>query len=246
MDWKRFDMVLFSLAFALTVMALFLSRPQPRVWEIARLFMGIQGKLDLRGQGEPWQPSEWLGAGATWEGLMGGQPAVDTALLRRLKDLRLVCIAPDTLSVAGLVCHSLQLPELPPEGLTPAFEAVVEAVLQKHRRLVLVAGSQAMPLLKLLHVAPGLRDRVQAVVLLDPVLDSAWLKDNFNHVSMDTELYRTIPYLLMHQQALPSPLQTPPLPQTGRAAIDVVDLGVVSLQDPQFARHLGLLLAALA
>jgi hypothetical protein len=122
----------------------------------------------------------------------------------------------------------------------------VEGVFQKHRRLVFVAGSQAMPLLKLLHVAPGLRDRVQAVVLLDPVLDATWLKDNFNHVSMDTELYRSIPYLVMHQQAVPSPLQTPPLPQTGRAAMEVVDLGVVSPADPQFARHLGLLLAALA
>ena len=85
----------------------------------------------------------------------------------------------------------------------------------------------------------GLRDRVLAVVLIDPELADRqdWLTKHFNHQDFDTELARPtgwfqLRFLETHpsvqqvaDRALGLPI--PPKPESGRVSIELVELGLL-------------------
>ena len=234
------DLGLWMLAAGLAVPALWWSRRQPREWDPARLFRGIRGQEDLSGVGEAWQPSEWLGAGITWENLGEARPG------RRLEGMRVLWLGDATLPLPGLPAARLA----PPPRFDPieaAWESELEKAAGTARQLVLAAGpDQGMNLLKLLHAAPGLRDRCVAVLLIDLQPDPSWLAAEFTHGKMDTELLRQIPYLCLNSRLDGGVLPMPPAPPTSRTAIEVVDLGIGDPQDPTLGHAVMLLIAALA
>ncbi len=246
---QTFDTLLWSLAIALAVLALWLSRPRPREWEIGPLFEGILGRRDLREKPEAWQPAEWLGAGCTWEGLWSptGPPsgATTVALQRRLSGLRLIWLEPPVMELPGLAAQQIAPPaQITEEGIGGAFEDQMSALMGEGR-VVVAASAAAMPLLRLLLVAPGLRDRLAAVLLIDPAVEPEWAEVNFRHDRLDTELYRQVPWLILRHRLESCPLQTPPLPPTDRAALEIVDLQQHDPADPRLPHAVSLLLAAI-
>ena len=244
MNMQLLDLTLWILAGALLVPALWWSRRMPRAWEPARLFAGLQGRADLRQAGEDWQPSDWLGAGITWDNL--GESTTEPALRRRLEGLKLLWLGEVHLPLPGLEPVIVHPPASGIVPLAPSFEAAMDTAVGENRQVIVAAGpEQGMNLLKLLHAAPGLRDRCRAVLLVNLQPEPAWIAAHFDHTQMDTELYRQIPYLCLRTDPAMPLLENPPPPPSTRTAIDVVDLGVNSLADPAFGRALVLLLAAL-
>lgn len=256
---QTLDALLWSLAIALAAAALWLARPQPRQWEIRALLDGVLGERDLSDKPEAWQPAEWLGAGCGWPLLTDPpEPAVIAARDRRLAGLRLIWLEPPGLELPGLELPGLAArrvdpPEdggaetLPEAAIGGEFEARMgEAMGGAQDRVVLAARSAAGSLLKLALAAPGLRDRLAAVLLIDPEIDPAWIERHFHHHLLDTELYRQVPWLILRHRQDHPPLSTPPAPQTGRLSIEVVDLGQRDPADPRLPAALSLLLAALA
>ena len=44
-----------------------------------------------------------------------------------------------------------------------------------------------------MHAHPGLRDAVAAVLLIHPVLNDAWIEENFTHETFDVEANQALP-----------------------------------------------------
>lgn len=209
-------------------------------------------------------PATWLGANASWEHVAAWDEGLRAALRRRFQGVRIVL---DGLSPALSAALEealepsafLRLPEPVEADEEAAAEALfepVEAVLaQPSDRLVLVAqGTAANRTLAAMIRGAGLRDRCLVVLLLAPTLRPEILA-RFDNEHLDTELKRSVPYLVLadldflapsvdalEAQRLPAPA---PLP-SGRAAVERIDLGVVHLAGlpPRvLARGLLLLLA---
>jgi hypothetical protein len=188
-------------------------------------------------------PERRLGHGLTWDDL--GGPRAAEAAARRLEGVSIVWFDPPAVAVEGVPCS-----ELPRDAGPEATQAHLDARLRTPPdRLVLAASAHAMDLLRLLHGAPGLRDRTRAVLLVDAVLDTDWLRAHFDHLAFDTELLRTLPFLqitapVADRALLPEPLPPP----NGRRALAVTDLGAIAPEhraDPALQRTLMLVLAAL-
>ena len=108
--------------------------------------------------------------------------------------------------------------------------------------MVVARGSAAGPLLRAIAGQLTLRDRVAAVVLVDPLWsasDRAWLAEWFTHPAFEPEVVRPVFYatLLDCDPAAPESwsrwtdqrLPIPPEPPSGRRVIEVVDFGPVVL-----------------
>ena len=74
------------------------------------------------------------------------------------------------------------------------------------KRLIFVAqGHVCQELLEFMHAHPGLRDAVAAVLLIHPVLNDAWIEENFTHETFDVEANQALPYFIWHLQNKPIP-----------------------------------------
>jgi hypothetical protein len=214
------DQVLWAIAFALTVAAFYLSRPKPRAWQPALLYRAILGEEELR----RWEPSDWLGPGMDWKKLGEGGPELGAILKRRLGDFRLLWFGAGAVELPGLTLHSLEEGSLGTSPEQQAWEKELEQQVGKGKVILAASGKAAMGLLRLLHEAPGLRDRCHAVLLVEPDLEMGWIQANFTHTALDTELNRVTPYLVLRVDRSPPTLVTPPEPPTGRVAVEVLDL----------------------
>lgn len=241
--------------------------PDPRA-RLRALLDDEAGQRELFGDpaelGAEHDPATWLGAEAAWEHVAAWDEGLRAALRRRFQGVRLVLDGlPPALAAAFEEALEpsvfLRLPEpgeADEEAEVEALYQPVEAVLaQPSDRIVLVAhGGAANRTLAAMIRGAGLRDRCLAVLLLAPALRPDVLA-RFDNERMDTELKRSVPYLVLadldffdpsvealEAQRLPAPA---PLP-SGRAAVERVDLGVVHLAGiaPRvLARGLLLLLA---
>ena len=128
-------------------------------------------------------------------------------------------------------------------------QEIAERVQKKSDRLLFVAKrSQAMPVLRMLHKYPGMRDQLFAVVLIDPQLDEAWVTENFTQEAMDAEANHAIPYILLAEGTQPfQPLIEPPTPATGWRSIEIIDIREISAQhaNEKLSQALWVLLAKL-
>lgn len=199
-------------------------------------------------------PARVLGPGAGWSELSTWTPSMQQALSRRLADLVLVLDGVDEAFRLALVeaLPSLRVLSLPPpldpprseESVSALFSAVEEALTRSSDRVVLIAARAAGErTLGALIEGAGLRDRCLAVFLMglpsrQPGL-AALLASGFDNQQLDTEMKRSIPYFCLADVNPTSPLepsassqilpQPPPL-TSGRAAVEVVDLGSVDLR----------------
>lgn len=214
------DQVLWALAVALTAAAFYLSRPKPRAWQPALLYRAILGEEDLR----RWDPADWLGPGMDWQKLGQVSPELSVLLKRRLGEFRLLWLGAGAVELPGPSLNPVEPGSIGSSPEQQRWEKALEEKVGKGKVILAASGGEGMGLLKLLHEAPGLRDRCVAVVLVEPELDDAWLKANFTHATFDTELNRVTPYLVLRQDRSLPTLVAPPEPPTGRVAVEVLDL----------------------
>lgn len=144
-------------------------------------------------------------------------------------------------------------PEGPREAAHGAGETALEALVDgRDRRFVLAAKAEALPVLRLLHDLPWLRDHCRAVLLVEPALadDRPWIDAEFTHRAFDMDLARTLPFFVLRGEgAVGQVLRTPDADPSVPAVIEVIDLGAHSpdwLADPATGRALAGVLAALA
>lgn len=198
-------------------------------------------------------PARILGPGAGWDQVAAWDPALQAVLARRLADVVFVLdgVAEPVGAALAEAVPGLRVVAVPPAGPDPAGAAAVEALFapveaalsrDSDRVVLIAAGGAVLRTLAALVEGGGLRDRCLAVLTLGAALGDeparAWLASHFDNERLDTELRRSVPYLCVvdvdpadplardwADQRLPSP---PPLP-SGRAAVDVVDLGPLHL-----------------
>lgn len=203
--------------------------------------------------GDDHDPARILGPDAGWDGVAGWTEGLQAVLARRLADVVFVLDGLEPALVAEITAAwpGLRAVQLPAAGADPtgseAVEVLLDAVegaLQRDSdRVVQLAGGQGVQrTLAALVEGGGLRDRCLAVLSLGGQLKTPefrpWLDQHFDNESLDTELKRSVPYLHVIDVDPADPLasdwdrqrfpQPPPLP-SGRAAVDVVDLGPVHL-----------------
>lgn len=259
------DAALWALAAVLLAAALLVQAGQARPWDPAAFFAAALAALrvaegvaavPLRGgpiPAEGWDgdhdaldpeldPEARLGPGLTWASL--GSADTLQAIERRTSAVRLVWFEPACVQVDGLRAEVVPLASF---DAAAAFEALAPLLEGPETRLVLAARAHADALLRALADAPGLRDRLRAVLLVGASLDAAWLQEHFTHVAFDVEVQREVPYVTLRLPGATA-LPQPALPPTARASIAVVDLGEIdpdALARPSTARALGALVAAI-
>lgn len=223
--------------------------------------------------GEAWDLSRHLAPDLSWDDVAAWSEGLLAVLGRRLGHLVAVeAIAAGSGDGADGAGSGIPLAEaLPGEGggIVPVPASVSEqawtgeaedwepgeaeealsALLLGHcerpeQRLVLVArGNAAGPLLRAICGVLALKDRVAAVLLVDPQWSPAerdWLERWFTHPAFEPEVVRRVPYAALldcdpsepagwarwPEQRLPRPEE----PASGRLVLDVVDLGPLALR----------------
>ncbi len=197
--------------------------------------------------GEAYDPQRVLGMGATWEDVASWSERVVEGLGRRNEHNHWAVIGdPDDALATALATflgegrvHAISTAA--PDDLA---EALSERLEQASDRLILIGrGDGAAAAVRCLHAQPGLRDRTLAVLAIGGRFGGEtadWLAEQFDHVSMDTEISRATPYLHL---AFVTPGVAPPgdagrplaetrwpapeTPPTGRVSIEALDLGVL-------------------
>ncbi len=182
-------------------------------------------------------PSVRIGAACTWLALGEGEEKALATVSRRLADVRLAWIGPGAVTVPHVE-----------GGAVASLEAAAASLGARHHRLVLVLSGDATAALTALREAPGLRDQLRAVVLVEATIDPDFLATRLSQEAFDTELAQSIPWFVYRSAGQPE-LAEPPIPASGRRAIAVHDLGELPpawQEDPHLRRALATLLAALA
>lgn len=268
------DIALWSLAIALTSLALWLARPRPPDWEMDTFFAAVwaarrrpsplplrEGPVPAEGWdgdpadlGEPFDPARRVGPACTWEAVAAWTPAAQAAVARRLDDVRVVWLEPPALALPGVDPSVL----VDPEGVMPALERLCAA---PDVRLVFFARNAPGAVLRLLHAWPGVRDRTALVWFFGADLDAEreWLVENFAHLAFDVELARRLPFLTLRLEragraegadAGEGGMQVLRAPDPAdREVIQVVDLGVAPrdvASDPTLEQAIVVTLAAVA
>lgn len=186
--------------------------------------------------GPQWLLPQYLGQGADWNSLASWAESVPGALQRKGGQVWIQLDALD-LPLSELLPRTHRLTPSTPEDTAKAIDALGPEAAD--RFVLLATGTQAAILLRTLHAFDGLRDRVLAVVLIDPALETeqAWLAAHFNHQDFDTELARPTGWFQLRfvsrtptaeaLQAASKGLPSPPDQESGRIAIEDVALGLL-------------------
>ena len=201
--------------------------------------------------GAAYDPSAAIGPDVQWEDVARWTAAAQSSIARRVSDVVVAVVGFDTEPLIAAVPHARVVPVSVSDDLV---QSLLSHCSESHDRLViLVAGESVSPTIEALHADPALRDRVLAVlsVAADWSGKEDWLDENFQHQSFDTELNRRTLYLAVSEgspdkvgvatQTFPDP----PVPASGWAPIEAVDLGLLPVkeQNPELlARALWVLL----
>lgn len=191
--------------------------------------------------GEDYSPAVRLGAGVTWDTLAAREAPLAAAVARRLEDVRVVWFGDARLTLPGVRVH--QRP-----GVDLAVLEEIEA--GPATRFVLATATEGAALLRALSAAPGVRDRVRALLFVDATFDPDWNTTSLTQDTFDTEIDRVTPWFVLRaRDTVEATLPEPPVPPTGRRSFAVHDLGLApaaTLADPALAESVVVVLAALA
>ncbi|MCB9743239.1 MAG: hypothetical protein H6740_11615 [Alphaproteobacteria bacterium] len=231
-------------------------RAAPELSRRIQLVFGpeAEGDLELYDDpalfGEDWDLARILGPGASWEAVAAWSPELQEVLGRRAEHLSWVIVAEEDEGVLALTrglaeaVGEARVLRLAPDSPEAILEALTERLGALSDRVVLIGeGEGAAALARALAEAPGVRDRVRAVLAIGGHLGgdtAAWLAEHFTHEGMDTEISRAVPWFhlaFLDPEVRPAgapglPLAetawpTPEPPENGRLAIEVIDLGVL-------------------
>ncbi len=223
------------------------SAPERRVgWLLSEGFSDDRLYGDPGDLGDAYDLERVLGPGAGWDALAGGTAAFTEALRRRNAHNIWAVLGEGGLAdglaraLAGLLgeARSARIRGGEPEDLARALDGLLEA--GSDRLVLVVLGGAVGPLLRCLHAEPGLRDRTRMVLGVGAALgpERGWLAEHFDHEQMDTEISRALPYAhlgfvrpgaaILGEPGLPlvdTAFRAPPVPPSGRAAIETLALG---------------------
>lgn len=238
-----------------------LARQESPVARWRAMYVEDRRAMDALGEdplllGPAYDPGVVLGPDASWERVSAWDPAVGTALVRRLNHLVLVSVScPLSAADLGGVAAGLHCVDLDEDWADGSPEASAARLLaacpEPHQRLgVLCTGPAVLPLLRAMRASPALRDRVLLVVSIggeiqgNPEADK-WLTEEFRHDRMEPELQRTTTFAAVVDVDPDDPLATswgvqrfPDVPLAGgeRRTIDTVDLGPLPIDRVPTAR----------
>lgn len=191
--------------------------------------------------GPAYAPSRAMPPKVGWDDVAAWDADLQRAITRRMHDVVVVVVGMETGPLMEAVPHGavVAVEQVSLDGLTAHLE-------QDHQRLVIVTrGDAVSDVTRLLHGEPLLRDRVLAVISLGGAIQGSankdWMDDNFQHLAFDTELNRRTLYMAVSdpgetfEDASDQCFPTPPVPPSGWAPIESVDLGPLPLdeQDPE-------------
>lgn len=154
-----------------------------------------------------------------WSDLSAWPESLQALLKRTSHQLHFVEIEQDSF---GPICVNLggHHHSIPCEA-----EVLAKAITDPAAKLVMIAhGAAVMPLLKMLHQYPGIRDHLLMVIAVDPIWEQDWLETNFTHEAMDAEASRQIIYLCLYHEPTAAKLLCPEIPPTGWNSIAVFDV----------------------
>lgn len=184
------------------------------------------------------------GMGLGWADVAGWTDGLQAALRRRMHNVVVVDLGGGLAAalagaVPGLRSGSVELVPLADgadDGDLVRAQQLMELLPDAADRVILVLGpGQVAPALAALHAAPGLRDRLVALVSWGGGAgEPAWLSAHFDHDQLDTELNRATPYLVLGAAPMDAGapcFPEPAVPKHGRRTIDAIDLGSVDVAD---------------
>ena len=201
--------------------------------------------------GSAYDPSVPLAPNLDWEDVARWTADVQSAVARRMASVVIGVVGMDAGPLIGAVPHG-RVNHVPDDGDLAAHLLDCCTVAQD-RLMLVVKGPSVLSTLQALHGSPTLRDRVLAVVCLGGIFNDEreWLSEHFEHLGFDTEINRRTAYFSVSNVNLESislidqTLPVPPVPPSGWAPIEAVDLGFLPFDDldPElFARALWVLL----
>lgn len=213
--------------------------------------------------GDAYDPARHLGPGGSWDDLAdwgaGDAVAFREALVRRLPARWVLvdgagarpALLEGLAGELGDLAVRIPEPEGPPDEAAVALRAAMERPLEdlSDRLVVVATGSAVHLVLRALVEAPGLRDRLLAVVSVGGIVMgrdgelAEWMDRWFNAAELDTEMNRVTPYLHLTWvdreteppgiPGLPIAATRFPRPEAGAlSSIEVVDLGLLPA-DPE-------------
>ena len=201
--------------------------------------------------GSAYAPSRAMPPKVTWEDIAVWDAEVQRAVARRMHDVTVAVVGMDTDALAAAVPHGNTA------ALTDVSAEALSALLDRdHQRLVILTRGDAVnTVTRVLHSHPLIRDRILGVISLGGAIqgpeNKAWMDQHFQHLDFDTELNRRTLYMAVtdpgasYEDASDQCFPVPPVPPSGWAPIESVDLGPLPLadQDPEvMARALWVLL----
>ena len=187
--------------------------------------------------GSAYDPAGPLAPNLDWEDVAQWTADVQSAIARRMTSVVIGVLGMDPSPLISAIPHGRV--NTVPDAADPAEHLLGCCTAAQDRLMVVVKGPHVLPTLQALHGSPMLRDRVLAVVCLDGIFgdDREWLNAHFQHREFDTELNRRTMYFAVSNvdqgsvdlvsQALP----VPPVPASGWAPIESVDLGFLPIND---------------
>ena len=201
--------------------------------------------------GSAYAPSRAMPPKVTWEDIAVWDAEVQRAVARRMHDVTVAVVGMDTDPLAAAVPHGNTA------AVTDVSAEALSALLDRdHQRLVILTRGDAVnTVTRVLHSHPLIRDRILGVISLGGAIqgpeNKAWMDQHFQHLDFDTELNRRTLYMAVtdpgtsYEDASDQCFPVPPVPPSGWAPIESVDLGPLPLadQDPEvMARALWVLL----
>ena len=187
--------------------------------------------------GPAYDPGAPVGPDVRWEDVARWTTTIQSAIARRLSGIVLVVIDFEVASLITAVPHARVVNV---SGSDDLVESLQSQCTEAHERLIiLTSGSSVPPTIEALHAEPALRDRVLTVLAVgaDWTDKEDWLAENFQHQAFDTELNRRTLYMAVsdgsssHLSRVPQTFPNPPVPPSGWAPIEAVDLGLLPLQE---------------
>ena len=181
--------------------------------------------------GEDFDLQRGLGKGRDWEALAGWSEDFAGALSKRFVGVRFAFVG-EAGGLDGVVdglaeAVGGEIAVVSSEGSDEELAERLGGLLGslEERLVVLCAGGGAGCVARGLHASPGLRDRVRAVVAVEPTFDE-WFEEGFTHEAMDTEIARSTAWVSVgFGGEEPKWWPEPELPESGRRSIESVSLG---------------------